>query len=243
MIGFLLVLFGLSSAQAKVLNLKESKLAGYLSFQQANATVKKDFFEGESSATDFSKGFTTQTGTDFGLVYRAQYIAWIFGFEFMKSNKISGGTASTGGTTNYNYTSEVSYLAPKVGLEIIFYQSASARVSVQGAVGTASLTSKTDYSNLTIAPNTDFSYQGKGAANLLNVSLATEFTLIDNTAMQIILGYRNLDFEKIKLAEDVASSFQGALTKGTRLKKLDGSNVEYDFSGLYLNVAFRVWIF
>lgn len=243
MIEFLFVLLGFNFVEAKVLNLKESKLAGYLSIQQSNATVKKDFFEGESSATDFSKGFTTQTGTDFGLIYRTQYLAWIFGFEFMKSNKISGATASTGGTTNYNYTSEVSYLAPKVGLEIIFYQSANARVSVQGAVGTASLTSKTDYTNLSIAPNTDFSYQGKGAANLLNVSLATEFTLIDNTAMQIVLGYRNLDFEKIKLAEAVASSFQGALTKGSRLKKLDGSNVEYDFSGLYLSLAFRVWIF
>jgi len=243
MIGFLFVLLSCSSVEAKVLNLEESKLAGYLSVQQSNATVKKDFFEGESSATDFSKGFTTQTGTDFGLVYRAQYVAWIFGFEFMKSNKISGATASTAGTTDYNYTSEVSYLAPKLGLEIILYQTAKARVSIQGAVGTASLTSKSDYTNLSIAPNTDFSYQGKGAANLLNVSIATEFVLIDNTAMQIILGYRNLDFEKIKLSEDVASSFQGALTKGSVLRKLDGSQVEYDFSGLYLNLAFRVWIF
>jgi hypothetical protein len=243
MIGLLFLLFSSTSLNAKVLNLKDSKLAGYLSFQQLNSIVKKDFFEGESSATDFSKGFTAQTGTDFGLVYRAQYIAWVFGFEFMKSNKISNATASTGGTNNYNYTSEVSYLAPKVGLEIIFYQSASSRVSIQGAVGTASLTSKTDYSNLSIAPNANFSYQGKGAAHLLNVSAASELSLIDNTAIQFTLGYRNLNFEKIKSAEDVAASFQGALVKGSRLQKLDGSNVEYDFSGLYLNVAFRIWIF
>ena len=237
-----LVLTG-SISSGRVFNMKDTTLAGYLAFQYGDSGVGAKFFEGESSAEDYSKSFKKNSGVDFGLIYRTEYFAWVFGFEFMKPDKIKGGVASTGGTANYSYNSEVSYLAPKVGMEVIFYQAANQRVSLQGSVGTASLSTKTDYSSLTIAPNTDFSIEGKGAANLMNISLGSEWHWVDNTALQLQVGYRALHFKRIKASMDSAASFQGALTKGTRLTKLDGSNLDYNFSGYFINLAMRIWVF
>lgn len=228
---------------AKIFSMSDTTLAGYLSAQYGDSAVGTQFFEGESSAVDYSKGFKKHTGADFGLIYKTQSFAWVFGFEFIRPGKIEDGVASTNGTTNYHYTSEVSYLAPKVGMEIIFYEDVFQRVSLQGTVGTASLSTKTDYTSLSIAPNSDFTIEGKGAANLVNVSVGSEWYLVDNTALQLQLGYRALHFKRIKATTDVADSFQGAIVKGTRLTRLDGSNLDYKFSGYYLNLALRIWIF
>lgn len=242
LIFFVIVMMS-SVASAKVFSMNDTTLAGYLSGQYGDSSVGTKFFEGESSAVDYSKGFKKHTGADFGLIYRTQSFAWVFGFEFIKADKIKDGVASTVGTTNYNYTSEVSYLAPKVGMEIIFYQDVAQRVSLQGTVGTASLSTKTDYSSLSIAPNADFTIEGKGAANLVNVSIGSEWHWVDTTALQLQVGYRALHFKRIKATTDVADSFQGAITKGTRLTRLDGSNLDYKFSSYYINLAMRIWIF
>jgi len=242
LIFLVIVLFG-SIVSARVFNMKDTTLAGYLSAQYGDSIVGTKFFEGESSAVDYSKGFKKHTGADFGLIYRTHAFAWVFGFEFIKPDKIKNGVASTSGTTNYNYTSEVSYLAPKVGMEIIFYQNAAQRVSIQGTMGTASLSTKTDYTSLSIAPNSDFTVEGKGAANLINVSIGSEWHWVDNTAVQLQVGYRALHFKRIKSTTDVADSFQGAIAKGSRLTRLDGSNLDYKFSGYFINLAMRVWIF
>jgi hypothetical protein len=231
-------------SQARVFNMADTKLAGYLSVNSAVSSVKKDFFLGESSATEYSKGFTQITGTDFGLIYRTDRIAWVFGFESIKPNKISGGMASTFGTTNYEYESDLSVLAPKIGLELILHQTQTYRISLQGAVGTASLQTKTDYTGLTIAPNVDFTIEAKSTANMITSAIGTEWHWSDNTALQLILGYRDLNFKTLKLAEASTNSFAGgALAKGATLTKLDGTKVKYDFSGIFVGLFFRVWIF
>ena len=239
-----ILLFLSQSSYARVFNMAETKLAGYLSANFSTSTVKKDFFTGESSATEYSKGFTQNIGTDFGLIYRTERIAWVFGFESVKPNKISGGVASTSGTTNYEYESDLTVLAPKIGLELILHQSQTYRVSIQGAVGTATLQTKTDYTGLTIAPNTDFSIEAKSTANMITSGLGTEWHWSDNTALQLMIGYRDLNFKKLKLAEASTNSFAGGpLAKGSTLTKLDGTNVKYNFSGPFVGLVFRIWIF
>jgi hypothetical protein len=241
---FLIVLLFSQFVQARVFNMAETKLAGYLSVNYATSTVKKDFFTGESSATDYSKGFTQNIGTDFGLIYRTDRLAWVFGFESLKPNKISGGVASSAGTTSYEYESDLTVLAPKIGLELILHQTQTYRVSLQGAVGTASLQTKTDYTGLTIAPNVDFTIEAKSTANMITSGIGTEWHWNDNTALQLMIGYRDLNFKKLKLAEASTNSFSGgALAKGSTLTKLDGSNVKYNFTGAFVGLVFRIWIF
>jgi len=239
---FLIIAIALQS-EARVFNMGESKFSGYISGTYGSSAIKKSFFEGESSATDYSKGFDTNMGGDFGFLYRSGYVSWIFGFEFIKPTKITGGVASTGGTQNYKYETDISIFAPKIGLELILYQTKDFRVFINGAVGTASVTTKTNYTELSIAPNGDFSLDGKGSGSLISSGLGFEWHWNDNTTVVFQASYRDLKFSKVEYSEDEASSFQGAQTSGTTMTLLDGSNRKLNLTGYYSLIGLRFWLF
>lgn len=235
------VLFFVQLAQARVFNMKENSFAGFFNATYGTSSVNKDYFEGESSSTAFSKGFTTNTGGEFGFIYNMDKFSWLFGLEVIKPAKTRG-VASTGANQDYSYTADLSVYAPKLGLELIFYQNNTFRLFANGSVGTASLSMKTQYSALTIAPNTNFEVEGKGTANLLNYSIGGEMHWTDNTTVSLALGYRQLDFKKIKYLDDVATSFTGAHSKGERILKSDGSALGYDFTNGYIMLGLRFWL-
>lgn len=242
MIKVLLLLFSFAQiTEARVFSMSEKSFGGYFTATYGNSAVNKNYFENESSATTFSKGFTTHTGGEFGFIYNTDKISWLFGLEIIKPAKTRG-TASTGGTADYSYTSDVSVYVPKVGMELVFFQNTDYKVFANVSVGTGSLATKSEYSSLTIAPNADFSYEGKGSANLTNYSLGGEMHWTDNTTVLMAVGYRQLNFKKIKYLADVASSFTGAHAKGDQVLKSDGSALEYDFTNTYLSIGLRFWI-
>lgn len=228
-------------SQARVFDMKETGFGGYFSATQGSSSVKDDYFVGESTATEFSKGFKTNQGGEFGFIYNTSKISWLFGLEIIKPPKTRG-VASTSGTENYSYVAEVSAYAPKVGLELVFYQDKMYRIFANGTFGTASLTTKTQYTGLTIAPNTDFAIEGKGTATLTSYSIGGEMHWTNNTTVVLAIGQRTLNFKKIKYLEDVATSFNGAHTKGEQIRKVDGTALEYDFSNMYLTLGLRFWI-
>lgn len=238
----ILLAFALKS-EARIFNMGDAKFSGYMSGTYATSSIKKSFFEGESSATAYSKGFNTNMGGDFGFVYNTGSVSWLFGFEFIKPPKITGGVASTGGTQNYKYESDVSVFAPKIGLELILYQSQNLRFFINGAVGSASLTTKTDYTQLSIAPNADFSLEGKGAANLMASGMGLEWYWTDNTTLIFQASYRDLKFSKVEYSKDATSSFQGAQTSGAPMTLLSGQNRKLNFTGYYTLIGFRFWLF
>lgn len=229
------------TVKARVFDMSETKFGGYFNATYATSNVDKDYFTGESSSTAFSKGFATDTGGEFGFIYNTDKFSWVFGIEVMKPTKTSG-TATTGSSVDYFYTSELSAFVPKFGIELVFYQGKDYRIFANGAMGTASLTTKTQYSTLTIAPNSDFSIEGKGTANLLNYSIGGEIHWTDNTTVSLAYGYRQLNFKKIKYLKDVTTSFTGAHSKGDKILKADGSELGYDFSNYYLAVGLRFWL-
>ncbi len=242
MIKVFVILFCFSSfTQARVFDMKDNGFGGFFNMTYGNSSEGKDFFEGESSATAHSKGFSTTTGGEFGFIYQTSKIAWLFGLELIKAPKTRG-TASTGGSQNYAYTSEVSAYAPKLGVELVFFQNKDYKVFANGSMGTATVSTKTSYSGLNIAPNTDFEIEGKGTATLMNYSVGGEMHWSDNTTALLSIGYRQLNFDKIKYLEDVASSFTGAHTKGEQILKADGSALEYDFTNYYISFGLRFWI-
>lgn len=238
---FFSILFVAQISEARIFDMKETGFGGFFSATQGSSSVGDDYFVGESTATEFSKGFKTNQGGEFGFIYNTGSVSWLFGLEIIKPPKTRG-VASTSGTANYSYSAEVSAYAPKFGLELVFYQDKNYRVFANGTFGTGSLTTKTQYTGLTIAPNTDFSIEGKGSANLMSYSIGTEFHWTDNTTVVLALGQRKLNFSKIKYLDDVATSFNGAHSKGDQIKKVDGSDLEYDFSNTYLTLGLRFWI-
>ena len=239
---FLVALFCfVQIAQARVFDMKETSFGGYFNATYGNSEVKKDYFTGESTATSFSKGFNTNMGGEFGFIYNTGKISWLFGLEIIKPAKTRG-AASTGATANYDYTADVSVYIPKAGVELVLYQDTSYRIFANAAVGTGSLSTKNQYSNLTIAPNTDFSFEGKGSANSMNYSVGSEVHWTDNTTFLFSIGNRQLNFKKVTYLADVASSFTGAHTKGQQIMKNDGTALGYDFSNYYLTIGLRFWI-
>lgn len=238
---FLILFCFVQIAQARVFNMAETSFGGYFTATYGNSEVKKDYFTGESSATSFSKGFSTNMGGEFGFIYNTDKISWLFGLEIIKPAKTRG-SASTGATADYDYTADVSVYIPKVGVELVLFQDTDFKFFANASVGTGSLTTKSDYSNLTIAPNTSFSIEGKGSANLMNYSIGSEVHWSDNTTFLMAIGNRQLNFKKVTYLKDVASSFTGAHTKGQQILKNDGTALGYDFSNYYLSVGLRFWI-
>ncbi len=237
------VLFFLISPtlQARVFSMSDNNFGGYFNLTYGNSSVNKNYFERESSATSFSKGFDTHSGGEFGFVFQTAKIAWLFGLEVIKPPKTRG-MASTGATANYSYTSEVSAYAPKVGVELIFFQNKDFKVFASGAVGAANIATKTAYSTVTIPPNGNFTVEGKGLAALMNYSIGGEMHWSDNTAALLSLGFRQLNFRKIKYAENVPVSFSGAHTKGEQIRRSDGSPLKYDFTNYYISLGLRFWV-
>ena len=158
---------------ARVFSMNDNNFGGYFNLAYGNSSVGSDFFKGESSATTFSKGFTAHSGGEFGFIYQTSKIAWLFGLEIIKPPKTRG-SASTGATANYSYIADVSAYAPKFGVELIFFQNKDYKVFASGSVGSASVATKTKYSAVTIAPNADFTIEGKGLAPLMNYSVGGE---------------------------------------------------------------------
>lgn len=234
--------FSCISAQARVFNMSEGHFAGYFHGTYWSSSIKNSFLEQESTSTAHSKGFTVNTGGEFGFLYKSNSVSWLFGFELIKPTKISG-QATTGANVDYRYSSDISVFAPKVGLEIVLYEEQNFKLLMNGAVGTATLTTKTEYSALTIAPSTDFTVQGKGSDNLLSLGVGGEWHMADNTTFYIQTNYRELKFNKIKYAEAVADSFQGAQPSGATITKIDGSNRKLSLTGIYASIGFRFWLF
>lgn len=235
------VLF-ISKADARVFSLQDTQFAGYFSGSYGNSTIKDSFFESESSATSFSKGFKTNMGGDFGFIYQSGYVGWIFGFEVIKPTKISGGTASSSGTQRYTYDSDIFVFAPKAGLEVTVYQHQNFRISINGSVGTASVTTENKYKSVTIAPNADFTAKGEGTAAMITSGAGLEWYMADNATFVFQLQYRDLKFDKLKYSEAV-TTFQGAQADGATMLKTDGSKRKLNFTGLFTNVGFRFWLF
>jgi hypothetical protein len=238
---FLLIFFFCSFLQARVFNMEENTFGGFFNATYGNSSVGKDYFTGESASTEFSKGFDINAGGEFGFIYNTDKVSWLFGLEIFRPFKTKG-TATTGSNDDYSYSANISAYAPKVGLELIFYQNTNMRIFANGAVGTGSLNMKNGYSSLTVSPNSDFTIEGKGTANLLTYSLGGEFYVADRTSLILSYGYRQLNFKKIKYLDDVGTSFTGTHSKGEVILKQDGSALGYDFSNYFLTIGLRFWI-
>jgi len=219
------------------------EFAGYFLLTGGTSLVKSAALDKESAADAYSSEASLNTGGEFGFAYTTGREGWRFGFEVIKPSALSGVSATQGGAEIYQVKSDVSVYAPKVGLEFLVKQTPTGRVILFGYVGSGSLSLKNDYTLVTIAPNANFSIEGKGAANLMGGGLAGEFHMMDTTTVIVEVGYRSLSFSEINYSKDVAAGFNGAIVSGARMVGTDGLDRKLDFTGAYASVGFRFWMF
>lgn len=233
---------GAESAQARVFNLTKERFASYLSATYGPSKIQDGLFELESSATDYSASLTIQQGGEFGFIYATPKVSWRFGFELIQTQSLKGVEASTGSTTSYEVSNNTQVYLPKVGIELNLRTMDSWRVYLFGHFGTATLSSTQTYSSLAIAPNADFESKYKGAATAQGGGIGYEFGAFDTTSVMLELGYRQMTFTKVLYAVDV-TDFQGAHVIGDNVKKTDNSARTLDFSGAYVAMGARWYLF
>lgn len=149
---------------------------------------------------------------------------------------------STGGAENYTVRSDVTSYLPKVGVELNLRTTNASRIFLFGQFGTGTLALTNSYRNVTIAPNADFTMKYKGAATTQGGGLGYEFAAFDTTTIVFEAGYRQMVFDKIVYAEDV-TGFQGSHVAGDQVLRADGRRREIDFSGGYVTIGARWYLF
>lgn len=240
--AFLFLVFGLVPVQARVFNLNKENFASYLALSYGPSLVGQNVLEGESTATDFSSSVSVNQGGEFGFVYATSRVSWRFGFEILKPAALAGVEAGDGTTTAYTVSSVVMAYLPKVGIELNLRTMDQWRVYIFGQFGTGTLSVTNTYTDVSIAPGADFIVKYQGAATTQGGGMGYEFTAFDTTSVLIEAGYRQMTFDKVVYSEDV-TDFQGAHAAGDQAMWTDGKRREIDFSGGYVTIGARWYLF
>lgn len=239
---FLIILILSIKVNARVLNLSQEKFASYFSGEVGSSLLKTTPYDSQVSGTDtFSQQYSLAYGGEFGFVYSSPYVGWRFSFEILKPSKLSGIEASEAGTINYLITSDVTAVAPKLGIEIHLSIKPLSRFYLFGYYGSSNLTLTNSYTQVIVSPNVDHEVSLKSAAPVMGGGVAYEWSFVDTTTICLELGYRSLVFKEIKYAKDV-TTFQGAKVAGDFYQDINAENKTLNFSSYYGSLSFRFWL-
>lgn len=236
-----LIIFAISFSEARVLNLSDEKFASYFSVESATTNIKTSPFDQNLANVDsYSKEFSTSLGGEFGFVYSSPYIAWRFTFEILKPAKLKEVQALAGTDVQYLVESDVTAVAPKLGLEIHLNRKPNYRFYLFGYYGSSNLTMTQTYTQV-VAPNSDHVAEIKGASTETGGGLGFETSFVDTTAFIVEVGYRTLVFNEMNYSKAV-TTFQGAKAAGDAVTDLEGLKKSLNFSGVTVSVGFRFWL-
>lgn len=237
---FFIIFTGLVT-QARVLSLSDEKFASYFSLEGGTSVLASSpYDENLASVTSFSQEYKTSLGGEFGFIYSSPYIAWRFSFNILKPSKLKETRAFAGTNVEYIVESDITTIAPKLGIEIHLNKKPNYRFFLFGNLGSSNLTMSNTYTSAT-GGVADHTVQAKSSATETGGGIGFESSFVDTTAIVIELGYRNLKFKEVKYSKDV-TTFQGAKTAGDMLMNLNGENKSLNFSGYYACIGFRFWL-
>lgn len=236
-----LLIFTAVLSEARVLNLSEEKFASYFSLETGNSLLKTTPFDQNIASVDsYSDEHKLSLGGEFGFVYSSPYVAWRFSFEILKPSKLQEVQGLAGTAAQYAVSSDVTAVAPKIGLQLHLNKKPNNRFYLYGYYGSSNLTMTQTYSAV-MSPNADHVVEAKGSSTVAGGGLGFEVSFVDTTAFVLEVGYRSLTFKEIKYSKDV-TTFQGAKTAGDLLTNLNGENRSLNFSGYTASVGFRFWL-
>lgn len=235
-----IVLFSLLT-QARVLSLSDEKFASYFSVDTGASLLSTTPFDQNLASVDsYSGQYQTSLGGEFGFVYSSPYVGWRFSFEVIKPSKLKEIEGLAGTSAQYLVDSDITAIAPKLGIEIHLNRKPNYRFYLFGFYGSSNLTMTNIYSQVA-APDADHTVEAKSAAAESGGGLGFETSFVDTTSFIFEIGYRSLVFKEITYSKEV-TTFQGAMAAGDLMKNLDGENRSLNFSGYTVAVGFRFWL-
>lgn len=249
-IGIGLVILGLGNlSQARVFNVKDEQFAAYV-----RGTLAPLAFENTLNSGSHGTGSTLDSSSpynlagEFGFIYGTEKMNFRFGLEVIhppdKKNEIG---SSSSGVSLFSLTSELSVVAPKLGIDFTLTYWNTGRVYTGLAVGYASLAARNSYSLTTAGTAqysglTEFDEDLRAGAPIYEGLIGFETLFNDTTTLAIEAAYRNLMFKDIKHNKDGAN-FQGSFAKGDPALNDNGSNRTLNLSQFYFAANCRFWIF
>lgn len=235
-------------AEARVFQMGSEHFATYLRGQYQTAGQKDESFapSGGTGAT-YDSSYTANMSYEFGFIYATPAVNFRFGFEVIKPTDLKDiKGSSSGGTTWYTLSDNISGYAPKIGLEISLKKWGNSRIYVNGDYGYATVNVQNSYTFTTAGTTqfpgmSDFREEVEGTGSLIESSLGYEFLLSDTTTLVLDAGYRALQIDSFTHKQAV-KTFQGTVAKGDTAKNTDGSNRTLNLSGAFASLWLRFWI-
>ncbi len=235
------IFFSTLFCQARVLNLSDEKFSSYFALEGGSSLLSTNPFDQNIASVDsYSDEYKMGLGGEFGFVYSSPYVGWRFSFEILKPSKLKEVQALAGSTAQHIVDSDITAVAPKLGLEIHLNKNPNHRFYFFGYYGSSNLTMTHVYSGVS-SPYVDHTVEAKGSAAEMGGGLGFEMSFVDTTSITFEVGYRSLTFKEIKYSKDV-TTFQGAKTVGEALTNLNGDNRSLNFSGVTGSIGFRFWL-
>ncbi|NUM57493.1 MAG: hypothetical protein HUU56_02615 [Bdellovibrionaceae bacterium] len=239
---FFVICFLTLQLHARVLSLSDESFASFFSGEMSTSAVKTSpFSDLINGSENYSSEYKNGYGGEFGFIYSTPYVGWRFSFEFLKPSKLSGVEGSNAGAVNYLVASDITSVAPKVGIELHLSKKSNSRLYLFGFYGSANLTMINTYTGLTVSPNADYEANFKASSSVYGGGIGWEWAFVDTTTLGLELGYRSLSFKEIKFSKDT-NSLQGSKVTGDLYQDYLGQNKSLNLSSSYIALAFRFWL-
>ncbi len=227
---------------------KEAGFSAYLKGSYTPQAITNTMLsESKGNSVTLDSEFKTNMSGEFGFVYGSDPVNFRFGIEVLSPANIKDVKGSdVAGTELYSVNSEASAVIPKVVIEMAFKRWSTARMIIFAGAGSASLVARNSYVFTTAGTTqfglADFYEDLRGTSTMYEGGLGFEGLLADTTTYVLEAGYRSLNFSEIKHNRDV-TTFTGAVVKGDAAKNMDATSRVMNFTGYYLSLTFRFWIF
>jgi hypothetical protein len=203
----------------------------------------------DTSGTDITidDAVNFNLGGEIGLVFTASRAAFRLGVESIHPNPIEAKDGlNSSSQIMYTFDSDISVLLPKADIDFVLGSGPTWRIfmSLGGGVGTLSY--KNAYALTTdgqtaFAGIADFSEEGTSTATMMEGGFNFEHLFTDTTTIIVELGYRQLNFDKLKYKDDV-TTFTGVHLKGDDILNSDATAKKINFGGLVAGICFRFYL-
>lgn len=248
-IAYCFLLFGFSTAQARLINLNQEGFASYLSYYGGSSVLGATPFENELAVDySYSESYTLSGGGEFGFLYNRGSVGYRFGIEILHPNKLEGILVKdTNQQTLYSVASDMTGYSPKLGIELGLYSRPNSRWRLLVYGGTATVTLKNDFTltatgSTTFPGVSDHSVNIKATGTQTGGAITYEFLFNDSTTFFFDMGYRSLVLNSLTYSQAV-TTFSGLKAQGDEVLDSTGSAKSLNFSGYLLNFGFRIFMY
>jgi hypothetical protein len=242
----LLLFFIGAQANARVFDMYNQSLGAYFRGEFGNSNVSQDAINHMSgSDTNFTKKVQYTNSFEVGFLMPNKFYSFRFGAQFTIPERITGAEGTNpAGTVLMNVDSSIFEFFPMMALDIFAIKTPNTRMLISFGGGYGKVMQKNKYT-LTAAGKTaygisSFDEQMSQYAYFLETSLGYEFYFLQNTTINIDLGYHYCMANSFKYDHDT-TNFTGTHPSGNDVYDALGDQHKVNLSYFFAGVSFKFY--